>query len=121
MTNGSLRAIRLRQGQEWIAREAHIESWPASKRATALAELEAAHGPSLDALVELHRAHMWSLLTERGLIPEYGGIANPRRHGALPDAPPPPKPRGLAKALKPKARRARTPGARQRDLFGAGP
>ncbi|MCY1309923.1 hypothetical protein D9M70_600670 [compost metagenome] len=84
---------------------ADLERWPADQRAAALAEVDAARGPALDTLVERHRAHLWRLLKARNLVPLYGGVSNPRLHGALRDEPPPRKPRGIARALK------------QRDLF----
>ncbi|GAA7755354.1 hypothetical protein RN01_11760 [Cupriavidus sp. SHE] len=113
-----LRALRLRQGQAWVERAADLEGWPKDRRMNAFAELACASGPALDALVEHHRAYLSHLLDAHSLRPAYGGASDPRRHGTLPDTPPPARKRGIARALKPKVN---DPATRQRDLFGDAP
>ena len=115
MIDTELHDLRQRQGRSWIERTADLEGWPEDLRMNALAELACASGPALDALVELRRAHLWGLLNSRGLVPAYGGVSDPRRHGTLPDTPPPARKRGIARALRPHANLS-TKG--QGELFG---
>ena len=118
MIDTELHDLRQRQGRSWIERTADLEGWPEDLRMNAFAELACASGPALDALVELRRAHLWGLLNSRGLVPAYGGVSDPRRHGTLPDTPSPARKRGIARALRPKVN---GPATRKRDLFGDAP
>lgn len=105
-------ALLLRQGHAWIRSLADLDGWTEAREDEAHHLLDACRPEDLARLVEHHRAVMWDTMQRRRAAPTFERTVNGQP--IAPPAPPPRRPRGLARHLarKPIATSA------QVDLFG---